>query len=139
VPSIVTPLKKAIRSSSWKGNIPALVHIDFNHTSEKGVYNWKVIKSLLKEKIGWVDTPEVCKGLHTSCTIEQGKEYSQLINFRNKTSSSIPFSALEIALAVSMGNLSRADALQELRSASGFKLEKPEEIHTMEKAFNNKA
>ena len=119
---MLKPLKKAIRISSWTGNIPAFVHIDFDEISG-GVYDWKKIKDTIVNECGWVAPEENDKGLHTSCKIEKCKEHSQFVRFYNMENTMIPFSALEIAIASSNGSISREDAMQELNLSLGFSLE----------------
>ena len=46
VPSILKPLKRAIRSSSWSGNIPALVQVDFDEISG-GAYECRKVKDTI--------------------------------------------------------------------------------------------
>ena len=83
-------------------------------------YKWGDVKTLLKEKIGWIDCVEADKGLHTSCNIEKCKEYTQFQRFRAKESRLIPFSAIEMAIAVRDGQVSREEGLRELEIHSGF-------------------
>lgn len=130
VPSIVKPLKRAIRTSSRSGNIPAFVQVDFNEISG-GVYDWRKIKNVITTECGWVAPDNDHKGLHTSCKIEKCKEYSQYIRFRNMQSDMIPFSALEISLASRDKCLSRDEAIAEQKSALGFSLEEIPECAIM--------
>lgn len=121
VPSITKPLKKAIKSSSFSGNIPAFVQVDLDDICG-GHYDWKKIKETIISECGWVAPEQTDKGLHTSCKIEKCKEHSQFLRFYNMKSTMIPFSAIEISLASRKNNLSREDALAELRSSLGFSL-----------------
>ncbi len=121
VDCVVKPLKRAIHSSNFTGNIPRLVHIDFDKTVSGG-YSWTKVKKLLTDKLGWVGPEEGGKALHTSCEIETCKEQSQFIRFRNMESHNIPFSAIEISLASSRKNYSREEALNELKMHLGFSL-----------------
>ena len=130
VPNILNPLKKAIRSSSWSGNIPAFVQVDFDEICG-GVYEWRKIKDIINSECGWVAPEEVNKGLHTSCKIEKCKEHSQFARFYHMRSTMIPFSALEIAIASRSNNLSREDALAELKASLGFSLEEIPECAIM--------
>lgn len=134
VPEIVKPLKRAIRSSSWSGNIPAFVQIDLNDASG-GKYDWKQIKKTLVQECGWVEPEESVKGLHTSCVIEKCKEYSQFIRFYNMQSSMIAFSALEISLASRDGNVTKEEAMQELKTSLGFSLNEIPECAVMKEYF----
>jgi len=129
-PNILDPLKRAIRSSSWTGNIPAFVQVDFDEVSG-GTYEWKKIKDTIICECGWVAPEETDKGLHTSCKIEKCKEHSQFARFYNMRSTMIPFSALEIAIASRSNNLSREDALAELNASLGFSLDEIPECAIM--------
>lgn len=131
VPNIVKPLKRAIRKSDFSGNIPAFVQIDFDEICG-GAYDWKKVKDTLIRECGWCPPDEAVKGLHTSCSIEKCKEYSQFTRFYNMISDMIPFSALEISLA-SKGAVSREQALLEMRDAMGFQLDEPTECEIMKK------
>jgi len=131
VPNILNPLRRAIRSSSWTGNIPAFVQVDFDEICD-GVYQWRKIKDTIIRECGWVAPEETDKGLHTSCKIEKCKEYSQFVRFYYMRSTMIPFSALEIAIASRKNNLSREEALQELKKSLGFSLDKIPECALMQ-------
>lgn len=130
VPEMVAPLKRAIRSSSWSGHIPAFVHLDFNDISG-GEYNWRAIKELIVNECGWVAPEDSAKGLHTSCKIEKCKEHSQLSRFYHCRSRMIPFSALEIAIASRSRNLTREEAITEMEQSLGFSLDEIPECAIM--------
>ncbi len=130
VPEIVKPLKRAIRSSSWTGNIPAFVQVDLNDVCG-GVYEWQKIKDLIVRECGWVPPEQTDKGLHTSCKIEKCKEYSQFTRFYHMQSAMIPFSALEIAIASGKNNVPRDKAIEEMNSSLGFSLEEIPECAVM--------
>lgn len=130
VPSILDPLKRSIRYSSRTGHIPAFVHIDFNDVNQ-GVYDWRKIKDTLVKEVGWVAPDIHNKGLHTSCSIEKCKEYSQFIRFYEMRSTMIPFSAIEIAIASQTSALSREDAIKEIKEALGFSLQEVPECAIM--------
>ncbi|MCM1043754.1 MAG: hypothetical protein NC350_06110 [Corallococcus sp.] len=133
VPSIIKPLKRAIRKSSWTGNIPAFVQVDLPAVSDG--YNWHNIKNIITEECGWVAPDYSAKGLHTSCKIEKCKEYTQFIRFYNMQSNMMPFSALEIALASRDGNITRKEAIDELTDSLGFSLEEIPECAVMREYF----
>ena len=135
VPSILKPLKRAIKRSSWSGNIPAFIQVDLNDISKDGIYDWRKIKDILKDECGYVAPESLSKGLHTSCQIEKCKEYSQFIRFYNMKSSMIPFSALEISLASRDKNISKEDAIKEIKENLGFDLKEVEECQIMKKYF----
>lgn len=129
-PEMLKPLKRAIRSSSWTGNIPAFVQVDLNDVCG-GVYDWQKIKDVIIKECGWVPPEQTDKGLHTSCKIEKCKEYSQFNRFYHMKSAMIPFSALEIAIASGKNNVSRESAIEELNSSLGFSLEEIPECAIM--------
>ena len=130
VPNLLTPLRKAIRTSSWSGNIPAFVQVDFDEICG-GVYEWQKIKDTIIRECGWVAPEETDKGLHTSCKIEKCKEHSQFARFYHMRSTMIPFSALEIAIASRSNNLSREEAMEELKKSLGFSLDEIPECAIM--------
>jgi len=130
VPEITAPLKRAIRSSSWSGHIPAFVHLDFDSISG-GSYNWQEIKKLIVDECGWVAPEDTAKGLHTSCKIEKCKEYSQFNRFYHCRSTMIPFSALEISIASRSRNLTREEAIRKMETSLGFSLKEIPECEIM--------
>ena len=134
VPSIATPLKKAIRMSSWTGQIPAFVQVDLNEICG-GIYDWRAIKDVIESECGWVAPDWSGKGLHTSCRIEKCKEYTQFRRFYEMQSDMIPFSALEISLASRDKNVSKETALAELENELGFSLEEVPECIIMREYF----
>ena len=136
VPSMVKPLRRAIRKSSWSGNIPAFVQVDFNEICG-GRYDWEKIKNVIIEQCGWVAPQVSDKGLHTSCNIEKCKEYSQFIRFYNMQSNMIPFSALEMSLASRDKAISRENAIAEINSTLGFSLEEIPECAIMKEYIND--
>lgn len=130
VPHIVAPLKKAIRSSSWSGNIPRFVQVDFDEICG-GKYDWRQVKDTIVAECGWVAPDNAVKGLHTSCNIEKCKEHSQFKRFYEMKSDMIPFSALEIALASRDGNITKEQAIEEMKTALGFTLDEIPECQIM--------
>lgn len=130
VPHIADALKRAIRSSSRTGHIPAFVHLDLNEICG-GVYEWRAVKETIIRECGWVPPVETDKGLHTSCRIEKCKEHVQFARFYRMESAMIPFSALEIAIASRDRNQTREEALAELNNSLGFSLEEIPECTIM--------
>ena len=123
-------LKRAIRSSSRTGHIPAFVHLDLNEICG-GVYEWRAVKETIIRECGWVPPVETGKGLHTSCRIEKCKEHVQFARFYRMESAMIPFSALELAIASRDRNQTREEALAELNNSLGFSLEEIPECAIM--------
>lgn len=134
VPSILKPLKRAIRRSSWSGNIPSFIQVDLNDVS-KGNYDWRKVKDILAKECGYVAPESLNKGLHTSCQIEKCKEYSQFIRFYKMESTMIPFSSLEISLASRDGNITREEGIKEIEESLGFSLKEVDECKIMKDYF----
>jgi hypothetical protein len=126
VRDVFGPLKETLRKGEWNGNLPALAGMDMDSISPGGVYDWVKIKETIERELGWRGTGCSDKSLHTSCMVEEGKDYSQYTRFRNMESMMIPFSALELSFAVIRGNISRDSALKELKAMKGFSNEPPE-------------
>lgn len=122
VPKILTAFKAAIKKSSRSGNIPAFVQLDFDGISG-GKYDWTKIKDTIIKECGWVPPEDSGKGLHTSCTIEKCKEFSQFNRFYRMKSTMIPFSAIEISLASRDKNITREQAIYEIENTLGFSLD----------------
>ena len=134
VPSILKPLKRAIRRSSWSGNIPSFIQVDLNDVSS-GNYDWRKVKDILAKECGYVAPESLNKGLHTSCQIEKCKEYSQFIRFYKMESTMIPFSSLEISLASRDGNITREEGIKEIEESLGFSLKEVDECKIMKDYF----
>lgn len=134
VPAILKPLKRAIRRSSWSGNIPSFIQVDLNDVS-KGNYDWRKVKDILAKECGYVAPSNINKGLHTSCQIEKCKEYSQFIRFYKMESTMIPFSSLEISLASRDGNITREEGIKEIEESLGFSLKEVDECKIMKDYF----
>lgn len=134
IDNMVKPLRKAIRQSSWSGNIPAFVQVDLNKITG-GKYDWRKVKDIIIKECGWVAPEEFDKGLHTSCKIEKCKEYSQFQRFYHMRSTMIPFSAIEISLATRDKCLTKEEAIEEINHALGFSLEEIPECKIMKEYF----
>jgi hypothetical protein len=139
---LITSFRKEVEQASLDGNIPALIHIDFNDVIKSCMNNvlsdgyvWKDIKALLTDKAGWIDSENTDSGLHTSCKIERCKDFSQYQSFKAMESDIIPFSALELSVAVNLDSLTREDAIKEIRYHSGFTDVAPCETGIMTKSF----
>ena len=129
VPSLLPPLKRAIRRSSRTGHVPAFVHIDMDEACG-GTYDWTRVKDLLRT-CGWVAPAEDQKALHTSCKIERCKDQTQFLRFYRCESKMIPFSALEIALSSKRCGRSREETIFEMEHCLGFSLEELPECAIM--------
>ena len=130
VPEILTPFKKSIRRSSWSGNVPAFIHIDFDKISG-GKYDWNAVKSILVNECGWIAPEDENKALHTSCKIEKCKDYTQFLRFYNCQSKMIPFSALEFALSSKNCGRIKEESLYEMEHLLGFSLDEVSECAIM--------
>ncbi len=135
VPELLRPLKKSIRYSSLTGQVPAFVHVDFNDISG-GHYDWNAVKQLIETEVGWVPPSVVGKGLHTSCTIEKCKEYTQFMNFFEMKTAMIPFSSIEISLASYQRHIDREQAISEINQHMGFTYIEVDECQIMKQYLN---
>lgn len=138
LPQLKSSLKRQINYSDRHGKIASLVQINFDDIFEGGVYDWRSAKEIIAKELNWVDVSEKDKGLHTSCKVECAKDYSQYIRFRNMQSTTIPFSAVELAIASSKLTLSRDEAIAEIKAVSGLGLCRPQEHCLMEEFCNKK-
>lgn len=136
-PALLAPFRETVERAGRKGGLPNLVHLDLDKAAG-GLYRWDQVKEILTREIGWVDAPVEGKGLHTSCSIERCKEYSQMSQFREMKSRVIPFSAVEMALASASGTVGRAEAVRELKEHSGFTPGPPAEWAEMLAYFQEK-
>jgi len=130
VPELLPAFKRAIRRSSFTGNIPAFVHFDLDKLCG-GKYDWNKVRQILIEECGWVPPADDKKALHTSCKIEKCKDHTQFVRFYHCKSKMIPFSALEFSLASRMCGRSREETLYEMEHLLGFSLEEIPECAIM--------
>jgi len=131
--AFIEKFRKYIKISE-RGHIPSLIQIDFNVLDTQN-YNWENAKEMIRKELNWVDTSSENKGLHTSCKIEKCKEHSQLAKFRDMETRCIPFSAIELSVAVLEGATTREKALHEVKTHCGFACCNDYEI--MIKGFND--
>jgi len=142
-PNFINKLRNEVEKASKDGNLPCLIHMDFNKISKKSFssnkiledsYDWNRVKKILEENLNWKGQKD--KLLHTSCDIESCKDYTQFIQFKNMETLIIPLSALEMSIAVNMKSISRQDAIKELKNKSGFRSTPPSESKIMEDLIN---
>lgn len=138
VPELLPPLKKSIRRSSWTGNVPAFVHLDFDKICD-GRYDWNEVKNILISECGWVAPDDANKALHTSCRIEKCKDHTQFLRFYRCESKMIPFSALEFSLASRNCGRTREESLYEMEHLLGFSLEEIPECSIMREFLGDEA
>ena len=58
--------------------------------------------------------------LHTSCVIENVKDYTQFLKFKNMESVFFPQAMVELSAAVIFGHISREDALEQMEELGYF-------------------
>jgi len=80
---------------------------------------WKNVIQLLYEEIGWEMPPSQKNLLHTSCMIEQAKDYLQYQKYLKMETVFFPQAIVEISAAVFWGLLTREEALDQA-SELGF-------------------
>ncbi len=74
---------------------------------------WKNVIELLHNEIGWEMTPGQKNLLHTSCMIEQAKDYLQYQRYLKMETVFFPQAIVEISAAVFWGLLTREEALDQ--------------------------
>lgn len=129
-PELLPPLKRAIRSSSRTGNIPAFVHLDMDKACG-GTYDWNRVKDILVKECGWSAPAAKDKALHTSCKIERCKDHTQFVRYYHCESTLIPFSALEISLSSKRCGRPNEEVIAEMKECLGFSLEEIPECALM--------
>ena len=95
---------------------------------------WKNVIQLLHDEIGWEMPPGQKNLLHTSCMIEQAKDYLQYQKFLKMETVFFPQSIVEISAAVFWGLLSRDEALEQ-SAELGFP-ERPAVLDTLRTDLN---
>ncbi len=99
--------------------------------------SWQSIIDLLKKEINW-EMPENQENyLHTSCIIENVKDYTQYLRFKNMESVFFPQAMVELSAAVVFGHISREEALKQSEELGFF--EPPEMYKTLVKKVKSKA
>ncbi|MDD3655079.1 MAG: hypothetical protein PHO01_13045 [Desulfotomaculaceae bacterium] len=90
------------------------------HLASNQVYgSWQDVAELLKREIGWQMPHGQESLLHTSCYLEEVKDYTQYNMFKNMRTTLLPQSIIEISAAVYHGLISREEGLREL-AARGY-------------------
>ena len=93
---------------------------EINKTAPRESYGtWKNVIQLLHDEIGWEMPPGQKNLLHTSCMIEQAKDYLQYQKYLKMETVFFPQAIVEISAAVFWGLLSREEALDQA-SELGF-------------------
>ncbi|SDN46804.1 hypothetical protein SAMN04488516_102224 [Desulfonauticus submarinus] len=81
---------------------------------------WQSLIDLLEKEIGWEMPKNQKNQLHTSCMIEQVKDYTQFLRFKNMESVFFPQAMVELSAAVVFGHLSREEALEQFKELGFF-------------------
>lgn len=81
--------------------------------------SWKDVVELLQREMGWQMPHGQESLLHTSCCLEEVKDYTQYNMFKNMRTTLLPQSIIEISAAVYNGLISREEGLREL-AARGY-------------------
>jgi len=81
--------------------------------------SWTDVVELLKREMGWQMPNGQESMLHTSCCLEEVKDYTQDNMFKNMRTTLLPQSIIEISAAVYNGLISREEGLREL-AARGY-------------------
>lgn len=76
--------------------------------------NWQDLVALLQRELDWRMPDGQENMLHTSCRIEQVKDYTQFMRFRNMRTAFFPQSIVELSASVYFGLLPREQAFRHL-------------------------
>jgi hypothetical protein len=116
---------KSVLENAKQENMPQIVR--FN--SEDIYDTWNDMEAIITKELDW-QAPAGKKGrVHTSCYIEQYKDYAQYQLFKQMKDMFTPQSIIEISSAVYLGQITREQGLQEL-SEKGY-YGKPECMKTL--------
>jgi len=114
LPSIYAPLDRLLDQAQHDESmfLPQLRRLKTNESYG----SWKDVAELMHREMNWRMPPGHKALLHTSCRIEQVKDYCQYHRFRNMRSTFFPQSIVEIGAAVFFGLLTREEALAEVEA-----------------------
>ena len=109
---LYAPLEEILRAADANPGmeIPLIKRLNTN----KSYGNWQDVVTLLQRELDWQMPPGQKSMLHTSCRIEQVKDYMQFMRFRNMRTAFFPQSIVEISASVHFGLLPRDQALHQL-------------------------
>jgi len=117
LPSVFDQVRSIVtRAEEDKGmKIPLIKRL----STRESYGTWKNVIQLLHDEIGWEMPPGQKNLLHTSCMIEQAKDYLQYQKYLKMETVFFPQAIVEISAAVFWGLLSREEALDQA-SELGF-------------------
>ncbi len=112
------PLTKIIEDASNDPDMPIPI---IKRLKTKDSYgSWDSIVETLEKEVGWEMPKNQKNKLHTSCVIENVKDYTQFLKFRNMESVFFPQAMVELSAAVIFGHISREDALEQMDELGYF-------------------
>ncbi len=115
---LFTSLQAIIREAE---NNPELKIPIITRLKTKDSYgSWQSIIDLLERAIGWEMPENQRYQLHTSCIIENVKDYAQYLEFKNMDSVFFPQAMVELSAAVVFGHISRKEALEQFNEIGFF-------------------
>ena len=100
---------------------PSLPIPEFRRLKTNTTYGtWSEVAQLIKTEMEWQMPPGHKGLLHTSCKIEQVKDYCQLMRFKNMRSTFFPQSIVEVSAGIFFGLITRREGLTELENLGYF-------------------
>jgi len=115
---LFTPLQKIIKEADEDKTMPIPI---IKRLKTKDSYgSWDSIVDLLEKEVGWEMPSNQKNKLHTSCVIENVKDYTQFLKFKNMESVFFPQAMVELSAAVIFGHISREDALEQMQELGFF-------------------
>ena len=116
--SLFGPLQTIIDDASSDKDMPIPI---IKRLKTKDSYgSWDSIVELLEKEVGWEMPANQKNKLHTSCVIENVKDYTQFLKFKNMESVFFPQAMVELSAAVIFGHISREDALEQMDELGYF-------------------
>jgi hypothetical protein len=110
VDRLVEPLETILKTVPAK-KLPRIATL-----SDLGAfYTWKELKGIIEKEMGWKPPKNQKTLLHTSCYIENCKDFCTFQRFLNMELLVFPQSVLEISAAAYCGFITRKEALLELK------------------------
>ena len=112
------PLQKIIEEAEKDPDRPIPI---IKRLKTKEAYgSWESVIALLEKEIGWEMPPNQRNQLHTSCVIENVKDYTQFVKFRNMETVFFPQAIVELSAAVVFGHISRDEAFEQMKELGYF-------------------
>ncbi len=111
---------RAIVTEAERWTLPVIKRLQ----TDKLYRRWEDVAELLARELDWQMPPGQVGMLHTSCSIENVKDFVQFRGFGDMTRPFFPMSMIELSSAVTFGHVTRREGLAEM-SERGFRNPEP--------------